>query len=127
MNWNRSINEFKNGEGLIPLSPVELDKIETFSQMLPRRLTGLLPADRDNIEWGMGIIWMRPKGLGARTFGHGAASSAILRIDPDNDLVIVMTRNAAGKNYKEYLQRFIATIAENLPDADHSPVSPSAE
>jgi hypothetical protein len=37
-----------------------------------------------------------------------------LRVDPTNDLVISMTRNAAGKNFDKYHRQFIAAIIENL-------------
>lgn len=54
------------------------------------------------------------RGLGKGTFGHGAASGAILRIDPTDDLVIVMTRNAAGANFGNYHPQFIQAIADGI-------------
>ena len=88
---------------------------ETFQQMLPVRLTKLLGPDT-SIEWGMGIVWYKDEGLGKGTFGHGAASSATLRMDPEHDLVIVMCRNAAGSHFADYHRKFLAAIMENLAE-----------
>jgi len=86
---------------------------ETFGKMLPQKLTKVLGPDT-GIEWGIGMTWFGEKGLGKGTFGHGAASAATLRIDPVHDLVIVMTRNAAGRNFEKYHPQFIDTIVEGL-------------
>ncbi len=85
---------------------------ETFAKMLPRKLDDILPDT--NIQWGIGATWYNSEGLGEGTFGHGAASSATLRIDPVNDLVIVMTRNSAGKNFGEYHPQFMKAIVDGL-------------
>ncbi len=87
---------------------------ETFDKMMPRKLTPLLGPAGENIEWGIGMVWMEPKGLSKKAFGHGAASAATLLIDPDNKLVVVMTRNAAGSNFSKYNAKFIAAVADNL-------------
>lgn len=86
---------------------------ETFEQMLPRPLRETAGLDTDR-TWGVGAVWMGGHGLSERTFGHGAASAATLRIDPENELVIVMTRNAAGEHYGTYHPRFLEIIAEHL-------------
>ncbi|MEW6755736.1 MAG: serine hydrolase domain-containing protein [Candidatus Latescibacterota bacterium] len=86
---------------------------ETFAQMLPVRLTQVL-GPQTQTEWGIGTVWYRQDGLGEGTFGHGAASSATLRIDPQNDLVVVMTRNAAGTGFGEYHPRFLEAVAATL-------------
>ena len=87
---------------------------DTFAKMLPSKLTDVLGPDT-NIEWGIGVMpWFSGEGLGKGTFGHGAASSATLRIDPINDLVIVMTRNTAGKNFGKYHPQFIKAIVDGL-------------
>lgn len=86
---------------------------ETFARMLPVRLTQVLGPETA-IEWGIGTTWYRQDGLGEGTFGHGAASSATLRIDPANDLVIVMTRNTGGPQFGEYHPRFLAAIVEGI-------------
>ena len=41
---------------------------------------------------------------------------ATLRIDPVNDLVIVMTRNVAGKDRNKYHQKFIDAILQGIAD-----------
>jgi len=99
---------------------------QTFEKLLPWRLSKFYPGV-DN-EYGIGLQWMWkphpdagregvPKDktiLGRRTLGHGAASSAILRVDLDNDLVIAQTRNQAGKEYGPYLNEFLIAIEEGL-------------
>ena len=90
-------------------------KPETFKQMLPQRLTKVLGPDTDQV-YGVGTIFFTDEGLGKGTFAHGAASSATTRIDPENDLVIVMTRNAIGKNFKKYHQPFINAVVEGIAD-----------
>jgi len=87
----------------------------TFEKMLPVKLAPYVHFDTD-IEWGIGPTWAREPGLSKRTFGHGAASAATLRIDPDNDLVIVMTRNTAGPQWGKYHPQFIQAIVEGMVD-----------
>jgi CubicO group peptidase (beta-lactamase class C family) len=87
----------------------------TLQKMLPARLTRVLGPDTQ-VEWGIGCVWFRGEGLGEHTFGHGAASSATLRIDPDNDLVISMTRRTAGKNFDKYHPRFLKAVAEGMAE-----------
>jgi len=87
----------------------------TFEQLLPRRLTKVLGPETDE-EYGLGTTWFNDPGLGDGTFAHGAASSAMVRIDPVNDFVIVMTRNTAGKNFEKYRQRFIDAIVAGMID-----------
>jgi len=86
---------------------------ETFAQMLPERLTRVLGPGTQT-EWGIGAVWYTEPGLGKGTFGHGAASSATLRIDPEHELVIVMTRAAGGTHFSEYHPRFLAAVVEGL-------------
>jgi len=88
---------------------------ETFRKMLPERLTKVLGPDTDAVR-GIGTSFFDQEGLGAGTFAHGAASGATLRIDPVNDLVIVMTRNAAGSNRDRYHQRFIDAVLKGIAD-----------
>jgi CubicO group peptidase (beta-lactamase class C family) len=88
---------------------------ETFQQMLPERLVKEL-GPGTNLEWGIGTIWYKSDGLGQGTFGHGAASGALLRVDPEHDMVIVMTRNAWGSNLDKYQPKFLAAIVDNLAD-----------
>ena len=86
---------------------------ETFAQMLPQRLTKELGPDTTT-EWGIGLIWYKSDGLGKGTFGHGAASGACLRIDPENDMVISITRNAWGSNLDKYQSKFLAAVMDNI-------------
>ncbi len=73
---------------------------DTFEKMLPKKLDNLVPGlDK---EWGIGTCRLSSDGLSAKTFGHEAASGAILRIDPLNELIIVSARNRTGDNYEVY-------------------------
>jgi CubicO group peptidase (beta-lactamase class C family) len=84
---------------------------EVFAQMLPRELKG-----KGDLTWnaGIGTTYFRGEGLGEGTFAHGAASSATTRIDPVNDLVIVMTRNDAGANFGRYHDDFLKIIVDSI-------------
>ncbi|MBV9852546.1 MAG: serine hydrolase [Armatimonadetes bacterium] len=81
--------------------------------MLPQRLTRTLGPDATE-EYGIGTSWFRGEGLGERTFGHGSAAAATLRIDLDNELVVVMTRNDAGRNWDKYHPRFLQAVADGV-------------
>ena len=99
---------------------------ETFEKILPKPLNGYYP--NINKEWGIGITWMRqrhpdagkngvPKDatiLSRNVIGHGSATSAILRVDLDNDLVITQSRRRGGKAYGTYLAEFLTVIEEGL-------------
>ncbi len=63
---------------------------ETFAKMLPM---GGAWAGR-----GIGTMGMGGSGLGEGTYGHTSGNSAVFRVDPVNDLVIVV--NSAGKEKK---------------------------
>lgn len=78
---------------------------ETFEKMMPVKLDKLVPGL--DLEWGIGATWCGGSGLSKKTFGHGAASGAILRIDPEHELVIVSTRNTPGSGYEEYSLRLL--------------------
>jgi len=88
---------------------------KTFEKMLPQRLTKTLGPDAEFV-YGIGTCDFDDEGLGANTFGHGAASAATMRIDPDNDLIVIMTRNRAGRNFKKYHQRFIDAVVAGIAD-----------
>ncbi len=85
----------------------------TRDKMLPRKLTMLLGPDTETV-WGIGCTWMSTDVLSERTFGHGSAASATLRIDLENDLVVSMTRNRAGKNFGKYHPAFLKLIADSV-------------
>ena len=98
----------------------------TFEKILPRPLSEYYP-DIDK-DWGIGLTWMRqahpdagkndvPKDatvLSRNVIGHGSATSAILRVDLDNDLVIAQSRRRGGKVYGKYLVKFLMAIEEGL-------------
>jgi len=88
---------------------------ETFAKMLPEKLTKVLGPNTSQ-EYGIGTSWTMDERFGEGTFGHGAASRATLAIDPANDLVIVMTRNAAGEAYGEYNEPFLQAVIDNIAD-----------
>jgi len=99
---------------------------ETFEKLLPEPLNKYYPGI--DVEWGIGLTWMRQshpdagKGgnpddktiLSKNVIGHGSATSAILRIDLDNGLVISQTRRQGGKAYEKYLEKLLLTIEEGL-------------
>jgi len=99
---------------------------ETFKCMLPTDLSKLYPDIR--LEIGLSIGWMRERAdnagengvpadatyLSRNVVGHGAASGAIFRVDLDNDLVIVQTRNQGGPEYGKFTHGFFRTIDECL-------------
>ncbi len=95
----------------------------TFEKMLPQPLVGLQGGPK---TWGIGVRWTINEGnprptdlLSSKAFGHGAASSATLAIDPVHDLVIVMTRNTAGRNFGKHHPKFIRAVVEGiLPDGE---------
>jgi CubicO group peptidase (beta-lactamase class C family) len=105
---------------------IEFFSPETFAQIQPKPLSQYYP-DIDK-DWGIGITWMRqahpdagtnsvPKDatiLSKNVIGHGSATSAILRVDLDNDLVIAQSRRRGGKDYGKYLAKFLMTIDDGL-------------
>jgi CubicO group peptidase (beta-lactamase class C family) len=84
----------------------------SFKNMLPQELP--LLTNPGTYEYGLGTQWYTNDGLGKGTFAHGAASSAITRIDPENDLVIIMTRNSAGQNFGKYRKDFFKLIVDGI-------------
>jgi CubicO group peptidase (beta-lactamase class C family) len=89
-------------------------KEETFQKFLPVKLAPYVTFPADNLEWGIGAVWTGEPGLSKKTFGHGAASAATLRIDPENHLIIVMCRNTAGPRFGEFHPQFIQAVVEGL-------------
>jgi len=101
---------------------------KTYNKLLPQKLSEFYPDI--SMEWGIGMKWMRQSHpmagkdgipqdatiLSKNTVGHGAWSSAILRVDLDNDLVIAQTRNTAGKDYDKYLVEFLTAIENGLTE-----------
>jgi CubicO group peptidase (beta-lactamase class C family) len=99
---------------------------ETFEKMTPKQLKKYYP-DLD-VEWGIGLTWMRqghpdagkqgqPKDktvLSKNVVGHGSATSSILRVDLDNDLVITQSRRRGGKAYNKYLTKVLTALEAGL-------------
>ena len=97
---------------------------ETFEELLPTQLSAYFP--EINAEWGIGLTWMRERHpqagkddfpadetlLSKNTIGHGAASGSILRVDLDNELVVVQVRDNYGETYQKHLVQFLKTIDE---------------
>jgi CubicO group peptidase (beta-lactamase class C family) len=81
----------------------------TYEQMLPQRLTKTL-GDAAVTEYGIGTQWFKDEGWGKGTFAHGSATSSVLRIDPENDMVVCITRNDAGSNYNTYYPLFVKAV-----------------
>lgn len=89
---------------------------KTLEQMLPRKLTGVPNAESIG-SYGVATTWNDDDGkLAKGSFSHGAASAATIRIDPVDDLVIVMCRNSAGKHFDEHHPQFIQAIVDGIKD-----------
>ena len=73
---------------------------KSFSKMLPEPIVG--PKGKVGPDWGIGTSWLGGNGLSKSSFGHEAASGAILRIDPELRLVVVSARNRIGPSYSAY-------------------------
>ena len=84
---------------------------ESYAKMLPARLAN------SNRRWGIGTSPMDGHGLSESAFGHGAASGAVFRIDPKNDLIIISARNRIGKSHDEFENRLIEACA--VPIENH--------
>jgi len=59
-------------------------------------------------------MFYRIDNMGKGTFGHEAASKAFTRIDPEHDMLIIMTRNAEGRNHGKYWKGFFRTILDGI-------------
>ncbi|RKY45464.1 MAG: hypothetical protein DRP88_07405, partial [Candidatus Neomarinimicrobiota bacterium] len=102
---------------------------ETFYKLLPQPLDKFYP-DIHGISWGIGITEMTQKHplagkngnpddltiLSKHTYGHGSATSAILRVDMDNGIVISQTRRRGGMHYDKYLVKLLLTIENGLKE-----------
>jgi CubicO group peptidase (beta-lactamase class C family) len=85
----------------------------TLARVLPQPLTQILGPETGGTR-GLDVEFWTYPGLSKQAYGHGAASSADLIVDPVNDLVIVMTRNNAGRNFGKHHPQFIRTVAEAM-------------
>jgi CubicO group peptidase (beta-lactamase class C family) len=96
---------------------------KTLERILPVPLQAYYPNVQK--DWGIGMTWMltenpdagrtgRPYLFSNRVVGHGAASSAVFRVDLENQLIIVQTRNQAGPHYDAYLAEFLKIIDQTM-------------
>jgi CubicO group peptidase (beta-lactamase class C family) len=85
----------------------------TIDGMLPAPMTKQFGPNTTVVK-GFGCQLLSGTPLGKRTINHGAASSATFAVDLDNELVIVMCRDRAGKNFETYHPQFLKAVAENL-------------
>lgn len=57
----------------------------------------------------------KEKNLGfGKLMGHPSVTGTLFCLDPENDLIMVMTRNKRGKNYMAYHKQFMKTIIDNV-------------
>lgn len=108
--WSIPLDIAKFGQMLLnegAYGDMQFFRPETFRQMLPRRLTSVLGPDAKKV-FGIGLDGTDHQ------IGHGAASGATFQINRDDDLVVVMTRNAIGKNYDKYNGKFWDAIKAGI-------------
>jgi len=86
---------------------------EAYQEMLPKPLAPIIPGTWR--QYGLGTHHEANEGLPEGTFGHGATSSTIFRVDPKHDLVIVVTRWKEGDGYRAYKEKLFETILSHLP------------
>ena len=102
---------------------------ETFDRIMPQPFKDVFP-DLPDSEWdyGLGIDWERNRHpdagkngmpddqtiLSKNTIGHGSATSCVLRVDLDNDLVVAVVRFTAGKDYGKHLTRLLQAVADGM-------------
>lgn len=103
---------------------------ETFRQMLPTRARQHWPQAKFDIAWGMGLTYFQERDpeagqngvpanktlLSRLTFCHGAASGAVLRVDPVNEVVVAVARTKRGENYQPNLTKFLKAVDEGIVD-----------
>ena len=104
---------------------------ETFERLLPRQLGEYYPDlyyPELDLEVGIGLTFMRadhPNAgegeipadktlLSKNTFGHDAASKAVFRVDPDNEIVVVQVRNTRGPKYRQFFLQFLQEIDASI-------------
>jgi CubicO group peptidase (beta-lactamase class C family) len=99
---------------------------ETFEKLMPTQLNAFYPDI--TADWGIGFTPFRPAHpnagtdgvppgtmlLGERTIGHGSATACILRVDPDDNLVITQVRRRAGPMYEKFLGQLMLAVDEGI-------------
>ena len=86
---------------------------ETYERFLPAPIEPLISHESDNWE-GIGAVEYRGLGFGAGTIGHESASATIFRVDPEHQLIVVMTRNNRGRNHNRYRLPFLRLVTGSL-------------
>lgn len=81
---------------------------ESYRQLLPTKLHGI------ERQWGIGTSPMGGHGLSGEAFGHAAASGALFRVDPQNDLIIISARNKVSRTQEEFEKRLIEACTAPL-------------
>jgi len=103
---------------------------ETFHEMLPTKIHEHWPQAQFDLPWGMGLTYFNERDpdagkngvpanktlLSKATFCHGAASGAVLRVDPVNDVVVTVVRTQQGEDYKPNLARFLQAVDAGIVD-----------
>lgn len=105
---------------------------DTFQKMLPVKLRTFWPEAKFDIPWGMGLTYFNERDpragkdgvpanktlLSKKTFCHGAASGAVLRVDPENEIVVTLVRekNSEGDAYKTNLAKFLLAVDQGIID-----------
>jgi len=99
---------------------------EVFEQILPTNLSKYY----SGMDWdqGIGLTWMSQRHpeagkhgvphekmiLSDRIIGHGSATSTVLQVDLENNLVITQSRRQGGAQFDEYLTKLLLIIEKNL-------------
>lgn len=95
-----------------------------YESMLPTDLESYFPKVK-NKHWGVGLTSMntyiedvitgeKRAILSDQMIGHGSATSSILRIDPQHNIVIAQSRMDAGKGYEAYVKKMLLLIEKHL-------------
>ena len=104
---------------------------ETFKSLLPIDLNQFYPGIRFNNAWdkdqarGIGIVMQNWKTddkitgkkrylLSDNVIGHGSATSSVLRIDLDNNILITQTRRRGKANFGKHFKNVYELIDETL-------------
>jgi len=104
----------------------ELFSPDVFEQIMPKNLSQYY----SGMDWdqGIGLTWMMQRHpqagindvpddkmiLSNRIIGHGSATSTVLQVDLENNIVITQSRRQAGAQFDQYLTKLLLTIEKNL-------------
>lgn len=93
---------------------------KTLESMLPRKLSDVLGPDATTV-WGIGTMPYAQDppaspepGLSESAFGHGSATGSILRVDPENRIVLSVARNLPGEKYGEFVAKLTAAVRQGV-------------